>query len=366
MSRAPAKSAIAAPAAKPRRQSAAAADKPAKPAATPSRRGAAGKQPVSVKGQLHPRNLHQGRYDFTALCQASPRLQSFVISGPHGATIDFANAAAVKALNQALLAHYYAVVSWDIPDGYLCPPIPGRADYIHYLADLLASGHRGKVPMGADVTVLDIGVGANAIYPIIGHHAYGWSFIGADIDAGALASVELIRAANPALAAALECRQQPDEQQIFGNIIKPGDIIDLTLCNPPFHASARDAQSGSLRKLRNLNSQKPRNQQQANLDRVQLNFGGRNNELWCEGGELAFILRMIRDSQRYAAQVLWFSTLVSKGENVAPLRKALQAARAVEVRVVEMTQGQKISRQVAWTYQPLAQQQAWSQFRWGR
>ena len=326
----------------------------------------ANKHAVVAKGQLHPRNPHQGRYDFTLLCQASPALQRFVLSGPKGATIDFADAAAVKALNQALLAHYYAIQNWDIPDGYLCPPIPGRADYVHSLADLLASCHRGKVPTGAEITVLDVGIGANAIYPIIGHHAYGWSFIGADIDAGALQSVAAICAENPSLAAALQCRRQPDVQQIFGNIIQPGEIIDLTLCNPPFHASADDAAAGSVRKLRNLNSQKPRNQQQANLDRARLNFGGRNNELWCDGGELAFIRRMIRDSQRFAAQVFWFSTLVSKGENVAPIRKALQAAKAVDVRVIEMTQGQKISRLVAWTYQPLAQQQAWSQFRWRR
>jgi 23S rRNA (adenine1618-N6)-methyltransferase len=120
-----------------------------------------------------------------------------------------------------------------------------------------------------------------------------------------------------------------------------------------------------LRKVRNLNSQKTRTEQRANLDQATLNFGGRQNELWCEGGELQFILRMIRDSQRFAGQVFWFSTLVSKGENVTPIRKALQAARAVEVRVIEMAQGQKTSRLVAWTFQPLAQQQAWSRFRWG-
>ena len=96
-----------------------------------------------------------------------------------------------------------------------------------------------------------------------------------------------------------------------------------------------------------------------------MNFGGRQNELWCEGGELQFIRRMIRDSQSVATQVFWFSTLVSKAENVAPIRKALAAAKVAEVRVIEMAQGQKISRLVAWTFQPLAQQQAWSRFRWG-
>ena len=42
-------------------------------------------------------------------------------------------------LNRAILMHHYGVKSWDIPAGYLCPPIPGRADYIHSVADLLAA-----------------------------------------------------------------------------------------------------------------------------------------------------------------------------------------------------------------------------------
>ena len=326
--------------------------------------GASARPADRPQSRLHPRNPHQGRYDFARLLAASPALLPFVRNLPHGQTIDFADPQAVKALNQAILAADYGIQGWDIPEGYLCPPIPGRADHIHHLADLLASCHRGKVPCGEQVRVLDIGVGANAIYPIIGAHAYGWSFVGADIDQDSLDSVARIQAQNPALATALACRLQPDANQIFGNVVHADDIFDLTLCNPPFHASAQAAAAGSLRKVRNLNSQKPRDEQKANLDQASLNFGGRQNELWCDGGELQFIRRMIRDSQQVAAQVFWFSTLVSKGEHVAPIRKALTAAQAVEVRVIEMAQGQKISRLVAWTFQPLAQQQAWSRFRW--
>jgi 23S rRNA (adenine1618-N6)-methyltransferase len=337
--------------------------KPSKP------RGASRTTPpaASIKASLHPRNPHQGRYDLGRLQAASSELQPFVRTQAQSQqqTIDFADPLAVKALNRAILAADYGIQGWDIPEGYLCPPIPGRADHIHHLADLLASCHKGKVPTGDQIRVLDIGVGANAIYPIIGHHAYGWSFVGSDVDADSLAAVARIQAANPSLSQALVCRRQPDVSQIFGNIIQAGDIFDLTLCNPPFHASAQEAAAGSLRKVRNLNSQKARNEQRANLDQATLNFGGRQNELWCEGGELKFILRMIHDSQRFAGQVFWFSTLVSKVEHVAPLRKALIAAKAVEVRVIDMAQGQKTSRLVAWTFQPLAQQQAWSRFRWG-
>jgi len=103
------------------------------------------------KPGLHPRNRHHQRYDLPALCQAHPELQGFITLNPVGEqTIDFANPLAVKALNKALLAHFYAVKHWDIPDGFLCPPVPGRADYIHHLADLLALD-TGTIPENASI-----------------------------------------------------------------------------------------------------------------------------------------------------------------------------------------------------------------------
>ncbi|MCP5854081.1 RlmF-related methyltransferase, partial [Klebsiella pneumoniae] len=84
----------------------------------------------------------------------------------------------------------------DIPADYLCPPIPGRADYIHVAADLLAEDNAGEVPKGAQVRALDIGVGVNCIYPLLGHSDYRWRFLGSDIDPVALASAKAIVQAN--------------------------------------------------------------------------------------------------------------------------------------------------------------------------
>ncbi len=38
-----------------------------------------------------------------------------------------------------------------------------------------------------------------------------------------------------------------------------------------------------------------------------LNFGGQQQELWCEGGEVAFIKKMIEESKGFAKQVMWFT-----------------------------------------------------------
>jgi 23S rRNA (adenine1618-N6)-methyltransferase len=307
---------------------------------------------------FHPRNRHQGRYDFPALINSCPELCAFVISNPYGKqSIDFANPAAVRVFNRALLQGLYGIAHWDIPDGYLCPPIPGRADYLHGLADLLASDNDTVIPRGLSIRVLDIGVGANCIYPLLGHSDYGWRFVGSDIDAAALTAANATVQANH-LSAAIELRQQHNRGQIFAGLLADGEHFDLTLCNPPFHASAEEAASGSRRKWKNLGKLDP----QRKLP--ELNFGGQSSELWCTGGEASFVKRMIKESSAHAQHVLWFSSLISKVGNLPDIYKQLNKLGAKQVRTVEMAQGNKQSRFVAWSFLDLAEQHAWRQQRW--
>jgi 23S rRNA (adenine1618-N6)-methyltransferase len=311
----------------------------------------------AAKGELHPRNRHLGRYDFPALIQGCPELARFVILNPYGKqSIDFADPDAVKVFNRALLKQFYGIEHWDIPPGYLCPPIPGRADYVHALADLLAQDTGGAIPRGARVRALDVGTGANCIYPLLGQREYGWRFLGSDIDTTALASARTIVQAN-GLERAIELRQQPQAKHIFHGLLQVDERFDLTLCNPPFHSSAAEATQGSQRKWRNLGKLDPRRKLPV------LNFGGQSNELWCAGGELAFIRTMILESREVAAQVLWFTCLVSKGGNLEQIERALQKSGAVETRTVSMSQGQKQSRFVAWTFLDAPARAAWHQRR---
>jgi 23S rRNA (adenine1618-N6)-methyltransferase len=292
------------------------------------------------KNLLHPRNPHQGRYDLDALCKSCPELTAFIKPNPTGDnTIDFGDSQAVMSLNKALLAHFYKVKFWQLPQGYLCPPIPGRADYIHYLADLLADG--GEVPRGKNVAVLDIGTGANCIYPIVGSQSYGWRFVGTDIDPISVNVAQLIVQSNGCLNKAIEIRLQHNSEHIFDGVVQANDYFDLTLCNPPFYGSMQEAQDSHERKLKNLG--KP-------LDNMTRNFGGQKTELWCSGGEIAFISQMVEQSVQYAKQVGWFSSLVSKADNVPILKSLLKRLGAKSVRVIKMCQGQKVSRLIAWQF----------------
>jgi len=310
-------------------------------------------KPENTKSELHPRNKHRGRYDFEQLIQTSPPLAPYVKLNAYGdASIDFSNPKAVKALNQALLKQFYALKFWDIPMQYLCPPIPGRADYLHYIADLLAKHNGGVVPQGRAVQVLDIGTGANLIYPLIGNREYGWNFVGADIDAVALKNAQHIIDANT-LSDTIELRLQASPASIFKGVIRQGDKFSLTMCNPPFHGSLEEARAGTARKWRGLGKHAVKDKSAV------LNFGGQNAELYCEGGEEAFVTAMVNESRQYAAQCLWFTTLISKAASLPGVYRALKKVNAFEVNTIEMRQGQKQSRVVAWTFHNASQQRAW-------
>jgi len=296
--------------------------------------------------KMHPRNQHNDKYNFPELIQALPELGQFVKTNAYGnESIDFFDPIAVKLLNKALLKKNYGVANWDIPENYLCPPIPGRAEYLHQIADLLYSNNPNFLQdkkLGNNIRVLDVGVGANCIYPIIGVHEYNWNFVGSDIDEKAIAASQKIVNENDSLQHKIELRHQKNAHDIFHGIILPEEKFNLTVCNPPFHASLQEAQQGNLRKNRNL-----KNSRNA---KVQLNFGGHGTELWCEGGEETFIEKMILQSAVYAKQVEWFSTLVSKESTLKKIQLKLEYVDARDMRILPMDIGNKSSRVVAWKY----------------
>lgn len=312
---------------------------------------------IAVKEGLHPRNRYRNGYDFPRLTAVCPALGPFVVKNAHGQeSVDYADPRAVRALNEALLLDGTGLVKWDLPAGALCPPIPGRSDYIHHLADLLSGDNPAALPRGKEVSVLDIGTGANGIYPLLGASEYGWRFTASDIDPVSLEWAAGLAAANPAVSALIECRLQANPAQCFAGVVRPEEVFDAVMCNPPFHASAAEAAAGSRRKVHNLSGRKPA----APL----LNFGGKDGELWCPGGELGFIRRMITQSAKLATRCLWFTTLVSKSDHLARFYQFLREIGAANIRTIGMSQGNKQSRILAWTFLSPGEHTAWRRRRW--
>jgi 23S rRNA (adenine1618-N6)-methyltransferase len=319
------------------------------------------KSKPNAKG-LHPRNLHKQGYDFASLIKSYPPLSPHVKTNAHGnLSITFDEPLAVKALNTALLKRDYHINHWDIPEGALCPPIPGRVDYIHYIAELLGCDAltTEQTTTSPRITLLDIGTGANGVYPLLACTVYGWQCVGSDINAQSLDNVSSIIASNPTLQDCITLRKQHDKHHIFDGIIQAGEYFDVSVCNPPFHASQDEALNSNRRKANNLAKHR---EEQATTELDQnnrhkpisasstLNFGGLGAELWCKGGERAFLKKLIKESQVFSNQCRWFTSLISKSDNVKPAKKWLNKLGATEIREIDMAQGNKITRILAWTF----------------
>jgi len=308
-----------------------------------------------IKTNLHPRNRNRGQYDFKKLIEISKDLEAFVNENKYGnLSINYFNNTAVKLLNAALIKLHYDI-DWNIPDGYLIPPLPGRSDYIHYMSDVLVSSHhKPNKSIPADIKFLDIGTGANCIYPIIGKCEYRWSSVGTDINESSLKIAQSIIDKNKNLDNKIELRLQANSNHYFKNIIKKDEYFDFTICNPPFYSSPEQAIKANTKKQYKLTNHKSSN----------YNFGGHSHELWSKGGELNFTKQLIEESFLFKSSCYWFSTLVSKQDNLNFIEKEIRRFNPTEVKLIKMSQGQKSSRIIIWTFLTQKQKDIWSRSRW--
>lgn len=288
---------------------------------------------------MHPNNPHADPYNFIELIKANPNLGDYVFTNEYQTnTIDFANAEAVFNLNKALLMHHYDLTDYTLPRGYLCPAVPGRVDYLCYINELLTE--QEKPSKNKRIKGLDVGVGANCIYPIIGAQLFNWSMVGVDIQEASVEAAKHIVSQTPKLKASIEIKHQKENANIFKGVINSNEYYDFTMCNPPFHSSEEEALKGTKRKLWNLSEENRI---------IARNFGGKPNELWCNGGEALFIKRMIKQSKDYKEQVGVFTTLVANKSHLNKLYKLLDKAKASHKTII-MNIGNKQSRLLVWWF----------------
>ena len=298
--------------------------------------------------RMHPRNVFAAANpDFAALAATHPRLLPYLVETKDGRrTIDFASWDATVELNRALLDTFYGVKHWDVPRGHLCPPAANRANYVHWIEDLLELSRPASASAsaaGPAVVGLDVGVGASCVYPLIGASLNGWRFVGIDVTDVAVASARANAAGNPAIRHLIEIRDartfslRRRDSARDGSVILPAIEEDerfaFCMCNPPFFDLDRSA---SERRRPNRAS----------------DFGGSDAETACPGGERAFTARIFEDSLLLRDRVHWYTTMCGKKETVKHLRRALASreARVAAVRTTVFRQGKTARWGVAWSF----------------
>ncbi|KAK9805663.1 hypothetical protein WJX72_010774 [[Myrmecia] bisecta] len=278
---------------------------------------------------MHPRNRYaDAEPDFAALSQQYPSLQPYVAVHANGSgSIDFTDLQASRELTRVLLLHDFGI-DWAIPPGQLIPPVTNRANYIHWLEDLLQlSSPAGQ----ARVLGLDIGCGANLIYPLLGAAINGWCFVGVDVTDVAIDWAQRNVNANPHLARLIHIRKLPHTSGLNAGVLLPavqeGETFAFCMCNPPFFESMEEA------------GQNPSTA-----------FSGTADEMVCPGGELAFVSQMVHDSVQLGKRVHWYTSMVGKKATLKALRKLLHSCHVTALRTTEFFQGRTSRWALAWSF----------------
>ena len=291
---------------------------------------------------MHQQNPYSSRYDLERLVKYYPLLQKHIVLNPSGEeTIDFLSSTAVYSLNKAMLLADFNLEDYDLPMGYLIPPVPGRLDYLLHMQDFLSE----KLNNSKDTQLrgLDIGAGANGIYCILGAQHFNWKMVGIESDLNAISIANINIQKTKELQDKVKILHQENKSFLFKNIIKADDKFDFLVCNPPFHNTKEEAIKGTLRKLNNLGDKTKKK-------KFSLNFEGQANELWCNGGEILFIKRLIKESTGFKDQIKIFSTLVAKKTSLPTIEKQLNKVKA-EYSIVPMALGNKKGRYVMWWFE---------------
>ncbi|KAG0478868.1 hypothetical protein HPP92_013587 [Vanilla planifolia] len=265
---------------------------------------------------IHPRNRYADQPpDFGLLASLYPSFKQFVFSSRSGRpAIDWKDYNATRELTRVLLLHDHGI-NWWIPDGQLCPTVPNRLNYIHWIDDLLSSDLIPKrQTSNSKVKGFDIGTGANCIYPLLGASLLGWEFVGSEKDESQGQELK-------------ECGTvQPP---VLVGVVKEGETFDFCICNPPFFESIEEA---------GLNPK--------------TSCGGTTEEMVCPGGEITFVTQIIKDSVVLKCSFRWFTVMIGRKINLKSLMSKLREVGVSIVKTTEFVQGRTARWGLAWSFMP--------------
>ncbi|XP_057769276.1 uncharacterized protein LOC130989331 [Salvia miltiorrhiza] len=351
------------------------------------RRRMAGKRKRKSGGErraIHHRNKYADNPpDFALLASLYPSFEPYVFYSRDGRPrIDWTDFNATRELTRVLLLHDHGV-NWWIPDGQLCPTVPNRLNYIHWIEDLLALDILPATRAESDITKgFDIGTGANCIYPLLGASVLGWKFVGSDITDIAIEWANKNVESNPHLSHLIDIRRagMGDERSRVGEsqnhpicssegggvhlgnpeaenvgslalsvletqsnakdcdgppvllvVVKDGENFDFCMCNPPFFETIEEA------------GMNPKT-----------SCGGTPEEMVCSGGEHTFITRIIEDSVMLKDTFRWYSSMVGRKLNLNILVSKLWKVGATVVKTTEFVQGRTSRWGLAWSFLPVS------------
>ncbi|KAJ8722138.1 hypothetical protein PYW08_004540 [Mythimna loreyi] len=283
---------------------------------------------MALNKYMHPRNIYRTPPDFGKLSQMYSEFSAISKVDVTGKiTIDFKDPHSLRVLTKCLLKSDFNL-DVDIPKDRLVPTLPLRLNYILWLEDLLDAIQRKD-----EISGLDIGTGACAIYPLLAAVQNKWNMVGTETDEESFSKAEeniqknnlqeLIKLKKNLTKSIISHVFTQDNKQDF----------DFCMCNPPFYSNLQElCESRSPARL------PPKN-----------GFTGSPQELITEGGELAFCRQLITESQEHKDNVLIFTTMVGHKYNLNVLIQVLKSEHIKHTHT-EFCQGRVTRWGLAWTF----------------
>ncbi len=281
----------------------------------------------------HPLSIYShAKPDFAALAVVHPPLAAFL------PVVDFGDPAALAELTQALLLRDFDL-RVELPRDRLCPTVTSRLNYVLYLHDLLrgaapsrlviADGRYERSSFGGQSEVLgfDIGCGASCVYALLGRRLFGWRFVCSELDPVSLEAARENLERN-GMGEGVRLVQAPSEQSCLRDCLAEGEELpSFVMCNPPFFEHASEA------------AQHPRR-----------NAVLTASESATEGGEVAFVTRLIDESQHYGRRIALYSSLCGKKSSLRALRQVLLARGVPVMHSTRLAQGRTHRWVLAWSF----------------
>lgn len=281
---------------------------------------------TTFNDRMNPKNKYfKNPPDFKILSEKHPEFRKYIKKvNENYYTIDWKDSNALKELCRVLLLNDYNIQYWEIPDGYLIPSITGRCNYIHWIHDLL---EEDCIQNSELITGIDIGCGANCIYPLLGNKIYKWKYVCSEVNSMSIEIANRIINKNN-LTEEINIIHQTNSKYIYKNILSSTSHIYFSMCNPPYFSF-----------------------EEKKHDNPNTSCEYTSQEVYCEGGEYKFIKKMIKESKIFQNNVIWFTTLVGKKSNLNLLLEYLAKIKEIKrIKDITFYQGKLARWGLAWSY----------------
>ncbi|CAH8502253.1 unnamed protein product [Schistosoma turkestanicum] len=293
---------------------------------------------MALNKYMHQRNIYkQKRPNFKELAAKFDFFDAVAVKDECGrVTLDFRIPSHLSALSKALLLNDFGL-NVDFPGDRLIPTVPLRLNYILWLEDLI----KGLQRFSERVKILDIGVGASCIYPLLGSAKNSWQFFGTESDVRnfSLAKENVDKNNLSKSIKLFHITENTSSLDVVFGGTENTTYLHAVMANPPFFSDTSDAVGSNT--CRSLKRPPPKTISSA-----------ARHESQTVGGEVYFCIRLIRDSIRYSTRVGVFTIMLGKKSSVSSVRRILHKFKITQISVYEMCQGRIMRWGVAWTFLP--------------